>query len=272
MSKQIHPCPWGSAAWKKLVARDLAELRRHLTGGKACTRWVFPWGLVEASDMATVAPQIEDIFLNDGYRFDGNGGLPPRRILDGGGNVGMSALWFRMAYPDAAITVYEPDPRLVEVMTRNLANAKAGGVTIEAKALWTRDGTIAFDGVGDDRGHICENGMTKVIAADILTAIGDGVDLLKLDIEGAEFDCLEHLLASPVIGGVQHIAAELHLNRENTGNAMRVLAGLEQAGFAMAFNARIANWLGDEAECSPFTVVGKGKTFAQLYAWRPGAC
>ena len=258
---------WSSPAWKTLVSRDLAALRAKL-GVTSCTSWMFPWGMVESGHMGTVAPQIEDIYLNDGYRFEP--GRPCPRIIDGGGNVGLSALWFRRAYVDAEIIVYEPDPRLVDTMKSNLANAGAGDIQIESSALWTLDGTLPFGGDGDDRGHLCQDGTMTVNCTDIARVVSEGVDLMKLDIAGAELACFEHLMQTGAIARVRHIIAELHLNQSNTDRALAVLQGLRSHGFALAFHATIAGWLGEESQSAPFAAVGTGKTFVQLFAWNQG--
>jgi FkbM family methyltransferase len=255
---------WGSAAWKNLVRRDLAALRASL-GAATCTHWMFPWGMVESGHMDTVVPQMEDIYLNDGYRFEPEGSSP--RIIDGGGNIGLSALWFRRAYPEAEVIVYEPDPRLVDTIKVNLAHAGHDDIKIEPSALWTLDGKHSFAGDGDDRGHVCEDGTMTVNCTDIAHAVSGGVDLLKLDIEGAELECLEHLMGTGAIARIRHIIAELHLNQSNTDRALAVLQGLRLHGFALAFDASIAGWLGEESQAAPFAAVRAGKTFVQLFAW-----
>ncbi len=257
---------WGSPAWKSLVKQDVKALRSALQNSAAIHQWRFPWGVVQAEVMATVPPQIEDIYLNDNYGFQPQ--EPVRRIIDGGGNVGLSALWFRQTFPDAEIRVYEPDPRLVTLIKANLAQAGVQDVQVLPDALWHSEGTLNFSGVADDRGQLSPEGTLLVPTTDIAQAIGDGVDLLKLDIEGAEFTCLERLLETGAIRRVKAILAELHLNQANTDQALAVLAGLRSQGFTLVHDAKIADWLGGETQASPFTAVGKGKTYMQLYAWQ----
>jgi FkbM family methyltransferase len=260
------PPEWGSPAWKALVKRDVKALRDTLQKTTTVIQWQFPWGVVAAEVMATVPPQIEDIYLKDNYRFEPQG--PVRRIIDGGGNVGLSALWFRKTFPDAEIIVYEPDTRLVAHIKANLAQADVQDVEVIPHALWLSDGTLNFAGDADDRGHLSQDGTHSVPTTDIAKAIGEGVDLLKLDIEGAEFACLEHLMETGAIRRVRAILAELHLNQANTDQALAVLAGLRTHGFALAYDSKIADWLGQEKAASPFKAVGKGKTYMQIYAWK----
>lgn len=103
---------------------------------------------------------------------------------------------------------------------------------------------------------------------DIADVRGNGVDLLKLDIEGAEIECLERLLESGAIRSVRHLVAEVHLGRDNALRTYRVLAGLAEAGFDTAFDASIRDWLGPETTTSPFPGVGSDHTFMLLRAWQ----
>lgn len=262
------PSPaWGSPEWKSQVGQNLKSLRQKLRKAPETADWNFPWGPVIAPRLETVPPQIDDIYLKDGYRFEPTGPAPI--ILDGGGNIGLSALWFRKSYPNAEITVYEADPQLAKVIRSNLAQAGITDVRIEPCALWIANGPLAFAGEGDDSGHLVSDGGRTVEARDIAEAVGQGVDLLKLDIEGAEFACLNHLMQTGAIDRVQRLVAELHINQANFDQALEVLAGLRSHGFRLAFEALMAESLGPEASVSPFTRVGEGKTFVQLFAWKP---
>jgi hypothetical protein len=64
----------------------------------------------------------------------------------------------------------------------------------------------------------------------LMAELGDErIDLLKLDIEGGEYDLLPHLDLRAL--GVQVFAAQLH-HTGTVGAARRLIAGLERDGYA----------------------------------------
>src|SRR5687767_15025787 len=51
-------------------------------------------------------------------------------ILDGGANIGISAIHYKRLFPGAVITSFEPDPRACELLRRNLAVNRVDDVEI----------------------------------------------------------------------------------------------------------------------------------------------
>jgi predicted O-methyltransferase YrrM len=73
----------------------------------------FPWGPVEYVSAGDLRGQFTEIFVQRHYAFQTSEPAPV--IIDAGGNVGMSALWFKREHPKANLTVYEADPALAAV-------------------------------------------------------------------------------------------------------------------------------------------------------------
>lgn len=123
-------------------------------------------------------------------RLDGLG--RPPSVLDLGANVGMFSLWVTSRWPGAQVVAAEPVPRNVELLRRNLELQGAAGLEVLAAAVTTEDGTVRF-GDGDfTNGRVLAGsavGSIEVEAKDVFPLI-DGVDLLKLDIEGGEWPIL----------------------------------------------------------------------------------
>src|SRR5436190_2156369 len=78
----------------------------------------FPFGRIRYMDARSLAHQFAEIFVDRGYEITGLGTTP--RIIDCGGNIGLSTIWFRLHYPGAVITVFEADPNIAEMLTWNL--------------------------------------------------------------------------------------------------------------------------------------------------------
>jgi len=136
----------------------------------------------------------------------------PRVIVDAGAHIGMASIAFAWLYPRATIIAVEPEPSNFAALLRNVAPYK-GIIPVEA-ALWKEDGEV---GLGASQVHpkggfqIIERGQTRVRAVTMRTLMRElgihFIDLLKLDIEGAEKEVFE---ACDWIESVRTIALELH--------------------------------------------------------------
>lgn len=117
----------------------------------------------------------------------------PTRIIDAGANIGLSAVFFANRYPDAEIIAIEPDAsnfRLVQQNTAPYPKIRA----IQA-ALAPHDGeSVVIDpGLGHHGFQTAAHGTgPRVPALSVASVMRHAswthVDVLKLDIEGAERD------------------------------------------------------------------------------------
>jgi FkbM family methyltransferase len=137
----------------------------------------------------------------------------PQVIVDAGANIGLSSVFYANRYPKAKIIAVEPEPSNHAMLVKNVA-AYDNVVAVQA-ALWKENQRIHV--VDPGAGHTAfqtqnwtegesVRGMTLrqlMIEFDI-----QYIDLLKIDIEGAEKEVFEH--STPWIGSVGAIAVELH--------------------------------------------------------------
>ena len=142
-----------------------------------------------------------------GRSLHGNG---PALIVDTGANVGFSTLFFSQRFPFARIIAIEPDPGNFAALEQNVAGI-ATVTTMRAALWWRREPLASHDpGIGE-WGYQVRPGTDSaipVVTLEELTAAEQRVDLLKLDIEGAELELFSH--ASGWIDRVDAIAVELH--------------------------------------------------------------
>jgi len=137
-----------------------------------------------------------------------------RTIVDAGSNVGISVMFFKDRYPDARVIGVEPHPETFERLRRNTAHL--AGVEIVHAALTDEEGTVPlFAGTeswaaslapaGDRHDQVVVPATTldRVVADHELAEI----DILKLDIEGAEGRVLE---SSAVRERVKLVVFEFH--------------------------------------------------------------
>ena len=138
-------------------------------------------------------------------------------IVDCGANVGYSTAYFLSKYPTAQVIAVEPDRRNYEVLTRNTAGYGARAVAINA-AVWSHKTRLALH--RHDRGEwatqVKEANVAEsadIDAVDIPEILNrskhDRIDLLKIDIEGAEGELFSHNYES-WIDRVETIVIELH--------------------------------------------------------------
>lgn len=114
----------------------------------------------------------------------------PKFIIDGGANIGYTTALFASKYPDATIVAVEPDPTTARILTKHCA-AYPNVHVIEA-AIWKSSGTVCLHAQpGESWATQVSDGPNGTVRAVTIEGLMDqfgasGVDLLKLDVEGAE--------------------------------------------------------------------------------------
>lgn len=145
-----------------------------------------------------------------------------RTIVDAGGNCGYSSAYFLSRFRQARVIAVEPDADNFALMEANLAPWGDRIACVQA-ALWSRNTTLQFEdestGAGNEWGRqtteISASASVAVPAVDMPTLMDrygiETIDLLKVDIEGAE---TELFAAKPAwLARVRNIVIELHGER-----------------------------------------------------------
>jgi FkbM family methyltransferase len=140
--------------------------------------------------------------------------IDPDVIVDLGGNIGASAVYFATRYPNARIIVVEPDPDSFERLERNTGRFER--VTPVRAAATARDGQVELYRTGYS---LTESLLPGAPGAEPLPVEGlsldsllerEGVahvDLLKFDIEGLEYAVFEN---SARLSDVRAAVGEVH--------------------------------------------------------------
>lgn len=117
-----------------------------------------------------------------------------RCIVDLGGNVGISVLHWMNVFPACTIETFEPHPLHVAQMRRNLAlSGKQHRVVVHDKAAGARRRAMRLtdDGTSSSLQDQRRDGF-DVEVADVFDVLsGRRIDILKMDIEGGEYEILE---------------------------------------------------------------------------------
>ncbi len=135
---------------------------------------------------------------------------PSSRVIDGGGFEGNWSRQILRRY-DCNIEVYEPLKEFAEPLSQEFAGDDR--VDVVEAALWIANTTIEMT-VDADSSSLVNRRYTSekktVQAIDCSTILARPVDLLKLNVEGAEFEILEHLVSTGTVGNVNHIQVQFH--------------------------------------------------------------
>ncbi len=173
------------------------------------------WLRVPSSDV----PTYKKIFVDQEYDF--LMAPPPKAIIDAGANIGLASIYFANKYPDAKVVAIEPEQSNFELLQKNVA-PYSNIVPLQA-ALWNANEEINLidPGLGkwgfmtatkdapenlkgDTRHTVRAMTVDRVMSEFKL----DKIDVLKVDIEGAEREVFRD--TSAWIGKVDSIIIELH--------------------------------------------------------------
>lgn len=167
-----------------------------------------------SSDVST----YKQVYLDQEYDFDVS--RDPEVIVDAGANIGLASIYFANRYPNARIIALEPETGNFGMLRRNVA--KYPNVTPVHAALWNANEeiTLVDPGLGDwgfrtesrKDGSSIAGASHKVQAMTVDRVMEEfkleRVDILKVDIEGAECEVFENTLEW--LDKVESIIVELH--------------------------------------------------------------
>lgn len=224
-------------------------------------------------DIKKLAGQWNEIFVHKNLKFSTSSTQP--RILDCGGNMGLATLYFKSLYPDARVTTFEADPAICKMCRDNLVANGHQDVEVIHAAVWIDKGEISFCCEGTDSGTLSQlvydgvSGQRQTVPAIRLREYleAEKVDLLKLDIEGAEFDVLAD--CAPVLANVSRIVVELHETDPNNRKTAAALDTLARAGFHFTMEALVPmSWRGVPMSVGDAFPGKRTAWVVMVYAWR----
>lgn len=141
-------------------------------------------------------PTFEQVFVWDDYDLPLK--IKPSFIIDGGANIGCASVYFANRYPQAQIIAVEPESSNVRMLEQNTIGYP--NISIIQAGIWHKQATLEIENPEDEKWlfRVREagsgvNAFKAVTITDILgLSTAKTIDILKLDIEGAEkelFSC-----------------------------------------------------------------------------------
>ena len=191
---------------------------------------------IEITDSFWHLHSLKEIFAEQVYHFESATENP--YILDCGANIGLSVIYFKRLYPKARIIAFEPDASIFQKMSRNLTAFRFNDVVMANEAVWRDDGVLSFSAAGSLGGRVIgSNGavhhdcgsMVSVKATSLGKYLGERVQFLKMDIEGAEVEVLDS--CAPLLKNVENLFVEYHSDPEKEQRLDHLLSILKGAGF-----------------------------------------
>jgi len=196
LARQATPDWWRLLSAYVGVGRDTFPFSIRLATG--------PFEFLEASDV----PTFWQVFFAQIYHV-----IPADRlIIDAGANIGAFTLYALLHAPRAHVVAIEPAPDTVERLRRMVQiHGFSDRCTVMPAALAGKLGTTTIQLSGSSQLRVTGRGgaaVPTVTLDNLVTAYGD-IDLLKLDIEGGEYDALPAARAS-ALSRIQRIEMEYH--------------------------------------------------------------
>lgn len=125
---------------------------------------------------------------------------PGQTVLDVGAYTGLYTIYAALKVgPQGRVIAFEPDPYNRMMLKRNVRLNKVQNVVCSEKALYSREGTIAFDVQGFGS-HVIDNEARRAAVNRVQVTTLDielarlrisRVDFVKMDVEGTELETLK---------------------------------------------------------------------------------
>lgn len=153
------------------------------------------------------------IILDEEYNFKLD--FDPKVIIDAGAYTGFSSIYFSTKYKNAKVISIEADGSNYEILLKNISSSYKNIVPIN-RALWHRSGKLGIHNKNIDHCSVTvgeEEGDYWIDAISLSDVIRDYelsvIDILKMDIEGAEKEIFEHN-SDLWLGLVKVLIIEIH--------------------------------------------------------------
>jgi FkbM family methyltransferase len=176
-----------------------------------------------------------EVFTGESYKTPREiDSLSIRRIVDLGANVGYTCVYWLANFPGAQILAFEPHPVHVALLRSHLnINGLSDQVVVYPAAAGTRSGNLFLtdDGCKSTTVATAGNASIAVEQVDWFACVGDEpIDLLKIDIEGGEYDILsDSRFASLQINA---LVMEWHVTDNHPNGGEWCLSRLQALGYA----------------------------------------
>lgn len=225
---------------KKYYSKEETELRRLVNIPRYTQCETNLLGGITLADSLSFVAGFEEIFKRENYKIEFSTEEP--FIIDCGSNIGLSILYFKTQFPKATVIGFEPDPKIFAILRKNVSKFK--DIILHNKAVSKEKGKLSFVAEGGFSGRLNDVALGQnVIAVEtepLSAYIDRRIDLLKIDIEGAEYEVLKEI--QPKLKMVDKLFIEYHSISGKDQNLDLLLGILKDEGYRIhikeAFTAK----------------------------------
>jgi FkbM family methyltransferase len=173
---------------------------------------------------------LSEIFVHEIYKIK----LPSKPlIIDCGANIGISVLYFKRRFPESIVIAFEPDQENFEILNLNVNSFQLKNVELNNAAVWVENTYLNFTNDSSMSSKIePENAVSSsslVKATRLYDIIDQTIDLLKIDIEGAEYKVLLDIESK--LHYVQNMFFEYHGSFSQVHELTNIFTILVKNGF-----------------------------------------
>jgi FkbM family methyltransferase len=181
---------------------------------------------------------FEQIFYREEYNSlclaAADNKVDPEIIVDAGANIGLTSIYFLQKFPRATLYAIEPMPENIAALQKNVASQQGKDrFRLYEGALWKSAAALSVDytfGDGQEWSRaVKENGPTEGnIAGATIEALMTHwnlphIDILKMDIEGAEAVIFKNTASCRFLEKVKIIGIEIHDHNEGRHKIVGIL-------------------------------------------------
>lgn len=222
-----------------LLSLKFNKLISGVSANRECTQKILNFS-VTGYDYSTLHTLFYDIFLSPPYFFKSKNQKP--LIIDCGAHIGMSVLYFKKLYPSSKIIAIEANPHAYRLLEKNIAANSLKDVTTYNAVLGSTKGGTPFyinSNMGTINGSVRkdlggENEITSdgMLLSEIISGCKEKIDLVKLDVEGAEAGIVAELESASMLEVPDQYIIEYHHRTNNDRSALAgFLKKFEDAGY-----------------------------------------
>lgn len=166
-------------------------------------------------------------------------------IVDSGAHIGMGVLYFKMLFPRARISAFEPVPDNFAILKKNVHDNQLENVEIYQAVVAPKSGLLRIhepigEGAWKSGAGIIPKGWKgiqtnkeiEVRAVGIQEILQEKIDIFKMDIEGMEYEVIRN--AGPQIRNVKNWIIEVHPRKDH--RIEEIEKTLLQNGFRIEIN------------------------------------
>lgn len=149
-------------------------------------------------------------------------------IIDIGAHIGLATIYFKDQFPNSQIIAYEPNPNIIKILQENININGLENVSVVPKAISNKTGKIDFyiDNVNlwNSNSSMLQSGWNnniklkkiEVDAIDFCTVLKQNPNIIKIDIEGAEFSLIKNNFETiKKTVSLRFMSIEFHQNPQN---------------------------------------------------------